>query len=676
MPSKKLSLSDLGSVRDQFPQDTTQPLPKIGKQSNRKNELEAWQTPSRHKVPLQVLKLDDFSVLGSSSDESYYSKIFGWKSTLEDLLEIAAFNERIEELHHLAKSEKDKGFKKVLERLGRNQQGNSAHFSAIRDELSKLDDQRIRYVLERAAKADEYWQPLYDGLCQRIELLACNITNDEGNLTKAVITVDFPWRVRVGGFQGFRERLLPALHPVYGIPYVPASSIKGMILAWAKNHINSSDEIDRLLGFLRGKKASIAAVEVLDAFPMKPSISADVATPQWAENLSYSPAPHQLLSLRDLKLKIGLTHTSRGSQHDVKTVVDWLGQSLLENGLGSRISAGYGRANQVNGAVQLIRTQEPYEQVYSFEFWSQGMYGATPPSLENNYQGEMEFRPSAVRGVLRYWFRAIALGLYSQEDARRLEQIIFGTIEPRAVLGTVQISTHVDEEIGDYNLHFVKGTIAISSKNVEHMKLMSKVLELASHLGGMGRGSRRPLHWNDGMRGCYWELQGDISPLPCNRTSWCDFLSNSSDSIQSIFRSVQTFSRPGIGDPGTPENRRQDVLNRNSRIYLVEALPSQGKPMLEHPRDIQSWETEGLRSSVRGPALNLLYGNKNFKGVNRNGDGKATVGGKLGTPSYIIIQSNFPKTGNPYQCVTVFGVDNRDRQAFANALTNAISIEF
>ena len=52
-----------------------------------------------------------------------------------------------------------------------------------------------------------------------------------------------------------------------------------------------------------------------------------------------------------------------------------------------------------------------------------------------------------------------------------------------------------------------KGTIVLEAKEKKYLTLMEKVLQLASHLGGVGRGSRRPLHWNDpypGLRGCHW----------------------------------------------------------------------------------------------------------------------------------------------------------------------------
>ena len=46
-----------------------------------------------------------------------------------------------------------------------------------------------------------------------------------------------------------------------------------------------------------------------------------------------------------------------------------------------------------------------------------------------------------------------------------------------------------------------------------------------------------------------------------------------------------------------------------------------------------------------------------------------TNGGTLGIPSFVVIQSNFPDRGRPYQAVTIFGANHPQRQAFIRELT-------
>ncbi|HBB34727.1 MAG TPA: CRISPR-associated protein Cmr6 [Cyanobacteria bacterium UBA8803] len=505
-------------------------------------------------------------------------------------------------------------------------------------------------ALEQAAAADDTCQSLYQQLTQKTKLLA-----------NEVLTVEFPWRVRVGGTRGFRDLLLPVFHPVYGVPYIPSSSIKGVVRAWAKQH-QSVNEINRLLGTLDG---GVGCVQFLDAFPTGPCLSVDMANPQWHwdyNQVKYDPQPHALLSMEQPEIVIGLALTSRGtSQEDVKKVKEWLEQALAASGIGSRVSSGYGR-------TVLTLSTEAISRSYRFRLWTAGMYGAFAPNAENQYQGTPEFRPTAVRGMLRYWFRAIALGLYPPQQCQELEATIFGTIEPTTKKGSIRIGVEWEEEEGDRtHPHFYSGKIFLEAQDQDHLTLISRVLLLASHLGGIGRGSRRSLHWNEpypGLRGCHWEINLSKFPLPSSRTTWPKFLQLVLDS----FLTVQNPNgSPGSGNPGNPGNRYQDVLNRNARIYLVRCQE------LQHPEAVSDWQRNGMNSKVRGQALTLLYDNR-FKGVNPQGEGNANVGGRISnngdgsTPSYVVIKSNFPAGKSPYQTVTILGANQGNRAAFEQAL--------
>ena len=543
------------------------------------------------------------------------------------------------------------------------------------------DDNRMRSLLKATASADKDWQPLYARLCDRVKSLAAVFeTKDNGEVNRAIVVATFPGYVRVGGFPGFWERLLPVMHPIYGIPYVPSSSIKGALRAWARN--TGQPNIDRLLGYINGNSAAIAAVEILDAFPMQPCLKVDVATPQWkwdGEDVKYGTAPHQLLSLEKLKLQIGLCQTSRGTLDDVRTVMGWLEDALLNEGIGSRVSAGYGRTSKVNDkTAPSIRTENRFISRHKFEFWSQGMYGLTPPSRENQYEGETEFRVTAVRGILRYWFRAVALGLFPPAHCQMLEHILFGTLEPKARHGHFRISvSHLKEAVGNKTSpHHVEGTIVLEAKTQDELSLLEQLLKLATHLGGVGRGSRRSLHTNkDGnrtdLRGCYWQLLDTPMQLDCDADKWATLLTELGASFRKVKEiafqelepeeciELERFNTLSTGFPGDSEkgNRRQDVLNANARIYLLKTST------LKHPSK-QGWDAP--RS--RGAALEFLY-SSGYKGVSRNGQSNIEVGGALETPSFVWITSNhLQDLEKAYQVITVFGANQVDRAQFCSAL--------
>lgn len=526
-------------------------------------------------------------------------------------------------------------------------------------------------VLSATVKAEkESCKQLYEQLCDRTALLA-----DE------VITVRFPWRLRVGGTRGFRELILPVFHPIYGIPYVPSSSLKGFLRSWVRRA--EQESLNRLLGFIDRDEAALAAVQILDAFPTAPCLKLDMANPQWTwqgDQVKYGTVPHPLLSMAEVTLKIGITRTSLGTTADVQLVKTWLEQAFQAEGLGARASAGYGQAGRIEGKnlSNFSSLTHPYSSEHPFEFWSQGVYGPNP--------NQPEFRTVAVRGVLRYWFRAVALGLYSPEVCRSLEQRIFGGIEPQAQEGSFKLIARMgnDEDPGDSiaKPHSGTGTLILQTKEENHLVLLQALLKLAFHIGGVGRGARRPLHWNSGrMRGCFWQSTAAESVLPYDSQAWQSFfqaLLTAFDQIQSTNIAPLTTSqstttstttanqprlqRPRPRRPTQSEGRTQDILDKNARIFLVRSSK------LKHPRHVEKWRDEGDKYRVRGAALEFFY-RSGFKGVNQNDQGNRHVGGDLGTPSFVWIQSNgLDKPDEAYQVITLFGVDDPEREKFLAAI--------
>lgn len=539
------------------------------------------------------------------------------------------------------------------------------NYELFEKDSKNKDKELVKPVIETAVKADKTCASLYTFLNDRTKSLA-----------DTILTVQFPWLLRVGGVRGFRELLLPVLHPVYGIPYIPASSLKGITLAWAKNNQEiATDDIKRLLGYLDRKEASLGHVQFLDAFPTKPCLSLDIANPQWqwqGNEIKYKTEPHNLLSLHQPALVIGLMRTKLGSITEVEIVKDWLEKALNHQGLGSRVSTGYGRTSFESNLPHQSRS-------YEFELWTQGMYGAFPPTSDNLYSGVAEFRPTALRGILRYWLRAFALGIYDNNTAKELEKELFGTIETKAIPGSIRIGVKGEGKNQNDNLqpYIYTGKIFLESKNKKHLLLVEKILQISSCLGGMGRGSRRPLHKfqdhknQDRLRGCYWELTN--FELACNQDDWAKFLQD----LYAEFKAVKPFSQKSlrVSNPGEPKNRNQDVMGQDTNIYLVPCL----KPKMIHPKDVKNWQQNGANAEVRGQGLNKLYSSDDFKGereVKNENRGNSHVGGNLGTPSYVTIKSNFPFRETPYQVVTIFGANHEERKKFAKALENdgAISI--
>ncbi|NJL41777.1 MAG: hypothetical protein HC899_37690, partial [Leptolyngbyaceae cyanobacterium SM1_4_3] len=328
-------------------------------------------------------------------------------------------------------------------------------------------------LLEAAQKAEIHCHTIYDRLKQRTESLVI-----EGGVA---FLMSFNWRLRVGGTRGFLELLLPVFHPVFGVPYIPSSSLKGAARAWTRQNGKSANEISKILGHLDGKVAQAAKVEFLDAFPIKKCLSVDVATPQWrwqSKNVFYKPEPHLLLSMEQPQFLFGLCPTKPENAHYVPVVEEWL-KNALKSGIGSRVSGGYGRAlGQSSLSSQ--------SQSYRFELWTQGMYGSEPPSKQNSWNGNPEFRPTAVRGILRYWFRAFALRFYEPSICQTLEDTIFGKLSQQ---GKVSVSviynppSRIDPYRYDGNIYPYRydGNIYLEATEKRYLSLLKWLLVFTTH---------------------------------------------------------------------------------------------------------------------------------------------------------------------------------------------------
>ncbi len=518
-----------------------------------------------------------------------------------------------------------------------------------------VSENSIKPLLESVEDIENDCDEIYQKLTARTKQLADD-----------VLEAKFSWRVRVGGMRGFRELILPVFHPVYGVPYIPASSLKGAISAYANSQANTEQqkaEIQRILGDIdRG----IGTVQILDAFPTQPCLSVDITNNQWnwdENKVKYQPVPHFLLSMEEPEILIGLKLTAKGRSHnnDLVTVKSWL-QEALQGGIGSRVSNGYGRTT-VNAGL-------PFNCEYHFQFYSEGIHGAFPPSKENNWQGENEFRPVALRGILRYWFRAIALGLYSVETSQKLESQFFGELNEQ---GSIRLGITINEEKNkikdnpNKEPYYSQGYILLETKTKKELDLIESLLKFVSHIGGFGRGSRRPLHLNNRrLRGCFWELSDFI--LPYDQLQWSSFITELLDNFRAV--KAQPKQRPNTLELKNRSQRYQDIFDQNTRICLI---PSN---QLLYPNEVDNWFQDGYKKYVRGEGLNLLYSSNNFKGVNLQGDGNPDVGGKLETPSYVWIQSNYPENDILYQVVTIFGTNHKDRKEFAKqASYNSICIK-
>jgi len=140
-----------------------------------------------------------------------------------------------------------------------------------------------------------------------------------------------------------------AWHHALGTPYLPGSSIKGMVRSWAREwESTDGDDLNRIFG----KPDRAGSIYFFDALPVDPVLlEMDVITPHyagWDENdppgdwRSPVPIPF-LVTAAGSRFLFGLGSRSGATEEDINKTWGWLVQALEHVGAGAKTAVGYGR---------------------------------------------------------------------------------------------------------------------------------------------------------------------------------------------------------------------------------------------------------------------------------------------------------------------------------------------
>lgn len=162
------------------------------------------------------------------------------------------------------------------------------------------------------------------------------------------------WRLAIGMGTGsvFENGLI--LHHIYGIPYLPASSIKGIVNHYAQD-LKQQETEDYKAIF--GNENQQGKVIFFDAFPKtlsKTSVQPDIMNNHFQEYYNGTEAPadwHQpipvfFLTLKDIRFKFTIGILLPDYQPLLSKVSEWLKQALEIKGIGAKTAVGYGAMRQ------------------------------------------------------------------------------------------------------------------------------------------------------------------------------------------------------------------------------------------------------------------------------------------------------------------------------------------
>ena len=498
------------------------------------------------------------------------------------------------------------------------------------------------------------------------------------------------WRIRVGGHRGPESILLPAFDAL-GMPYLPSSTLRGVARNQAIRQLMAEGlswkiAEERIAPYFGGLKAEggdrTGKVIFLDAYPYSDcKLSVDMANNIWkwqGDALKYDPNPNPFLSLQAPIFLVGLRRMPACDDETFAKVQQWL-TAGLQSGVGSQVNTGYGELIRAGQS----QVQRPF---LTLEFVLQGQLIHGRQKFThwkwNDYKNEWqmrgkpvpEVRPVAFKSMLRYWFRAVALGVLPPSEIQKWEASLFGSITPqRRGLVTVRIADGretqpeaskkgdaVGEQVGILQL---SDSPALSESQADAVHSLFQALTwLMFHLGGLGQGARRPCYsrqsrqyapWWRGSTliaesdDAYWELPESVEA----------FQALAQGRLRSFYDALTTLSGRSLNplQPLTAGSVRRDqwteAVDKNCRIVVCAGKEDFSKPY----------------------ALSVLHSDE-FKPKNRKGqsDYDSNLCGKVrgkAMPSPIWIADL-----GDYQVVTVFGATQEPRSQFLGALKSALPI--
>ncbi|MEN9223109.1 MAG: RAMP superfamily CRISPR-associated protein, partial [Thermostichus sp. BF3_bins_97] len=302
-------------------------------------------------------------------------------------------------------------------------------------------------ILQLAEEGANYRDRLTT-LTNRTKLIA-----GEGN----TFMVKCLWRIRVGGHRGPESILLPAFDAL-GMPYIPSSTLRGVARTQAIRELMEQEGLSwkraeeavsrQYFGYLDSKNSGERSGKVifLDAYPIPQQsgngggLTVDMANNIWSwdaagRDLLYAPNPNPFFSLSEATFLIGIRLVPGADPQILTQVKQWLSQGL-QTGIGSQVNTGYGslvRAGQAAPADEFFRVDFTLEGqlIHGRQRFTQWNWNDRRHEWQMRGQPDVEVRPVAFKSMLRYWFRAFALGVLPSREVQRLEGEIFGAISPR-----------------------------------------------------------------------------------------------------------------------------------------------------------------------------------------------------------------------------------------------------
>lgn len=354
-------------------------------------------------------------------------------------------------------------------------------------------------------------------------------------------TYTFTWRFITNGGQD--DGIIRPVIGARGWPFYPGSSMKGVFrracteIQADKYCGKADDQSPGILRFHGGYPTDDRWTEDL----------VDLVHPQQDRQVKQEGKTSAFIqiSLHQPELQFGISSTFSDEETDWETV--WqIWEKAIASGLGSRVRAGYGQAENAKG-----------DTLYQVRLKGQGQAAKLIDETG-------EFRPNIFRAGIRGHALRIFGGLTDADSAENLVEGLFGGISGSS--GTVGLLSMAFQtsalEMGSYGTgsyaqptYDVEGTLRwLITRSVSNDKrqaltlLIESFTRFAIAFGGFGKSWRRadhrliyPDYYDQGRKpliGCHWQWSGNRALVKENRIR---SLSQVATSIESVRQAAQAW---------------------------------------------------------------------------------------------------------------------------------------
>jgi CRISPR-associated protein Cmr6 len=235
-----------------------------------------------------------------------------------------------------------------------------------------------------------------------------------------------------------------AWHHTLGTPYLPGSSVKGLLRACVREwhgvqlaaELFGEDDLQ--------KDTCVGKWIFFDAIPTRPvKLEAEVMTPHYSpyyqENKPpgdwHDPVPIPFLAVdRDQHFQFafaprdcGDTGVHEGQPVSTETMARWLRSALHWLGAGAKTNSGFGVFRDKDAAVaaELASAAAPKTR-RSFTATLELVTPAFLAGADQTSATDCDLRPATLRGQLRYWWRTMHAGYLTVAELRELEAKLWG----------------------------------------------------------------------------------------------------------------------------------------------------------------------------------------------------------------------------------------------------------